>query len=863
MQRKNLYIVDGNSYCYRAYYAVSGLTTSDGRPSGAVYGFINMLNKLKSTVKPDYLAICFDLKGPTHRHEKFEDYKAQRKPMPDDLISQMGLIKEVISAYGIPIFEIEGYEADDLIASLVMRFKQEVDVYIVTGDKDMMQLVDKDVKIYNPQKDDAVIDEKRVFERFSVTPCQIIDLLALAGDSADNIPGVPGIGMKTAVDLIGKFGSFEGVFKNLDQITQKKRRESLTDFEEQARLSRELATLITDVDIVDALDELKVQDQDTETLIRIFQDLEFRNLLKGLSNKPPVVSAEISIDIIETPEALKRLGRKLKKLKECSICIGPDSEVVNGICCIDIAQDQTRMYRIKIGSKITLETIKKELSGFFSDQNMLTIGYDLKTVCLMLGQHGIYLNGPFFDVMVAAYLLEPNLGTLSIEEVARVFLNRNINKDVQAIEQMCIKDETAKLINDNWLGELFFDVEMPLVRVLASMQQAGIEVDEKLLLATGSKIDKKLTALIEKIYKISGCEFNINSTKQLREVLFEKLQLPVIKKGKTGPSTDADVLLTLANQHALPAVLLEYRELTKLKSTYIDGMLALIDKQTKRVYTSFNQTVTTTGRLSSSAPNLQNIPIKTESGRQIRAVFVACSGRQLLAADYSQIELRVLAHLSKDKHLIEAFKQDLDIHAFTASLIFGVEENTVTKKMRDIAKRVNFGIVYGMGAFGLAKDIGVSHDEAKKFISEYFNRYPLVKTYMQEQIDHARDKGYVTTLLNRRRYMPQITSKLAMQRSFAERTAMNTPIQGTAADLIKAAMVEVYRVFKAKKLKSVMLLQVHDELVFEVPKDEMEMVKRIVKDIMENVLRLDVPIKVSLKVGQNWKDMELIEGERG
>ncbi|MFH2137162.1 MAG: DNA polymerase I [Candidatus Omnitrophota bacterium] len=857
MQRKTLYLVDGNSYCYRAFYAIGDLRTSDGRPTGAVFGFVNMINKLKNDVRPDYLAICFDLKGPTFRHEKFEAYKAHRKPMPDDLVAQMGIIKEVVTAYGIPIFELDGYEADDVIASLAVKFKKSVDVYIVTGDKDMLQLVDEYVKIYNPQKENTVVDEDKVQELFSVKPSQITDFLALAGDSADNIPGVPGIGKKTAIELIGKFGSLDEILENTDQIPQQKRRELLEEYSEQARLSKDLACVITDVFVADTIDELKTEDIDTNKLREIFRDLEFKNLLKTLFHNNSVNSSPVPLKIIQSAVELSQLCKEFNSVKEYSFYVSVNEENNKAIDFIDISRDLKNIYRIIPGNSLGFEVIKKELAPVLSNPDILKISYDVKSAGVALADKGLFLEEPFFDIMVAAYLLQPSEGTLKIEDIAQAYLDKNIYTDTRAAEQMQLKKKLLHELKEKELEKLFSKVEMPLVRVLSSMQQVGICVDRKLLISTGKQLDKKLNELIQKIYKISGCEFNINSTKQLREVLFDQLKLPVIKKGKTGPSTDAEVLMRLSAQHALPQSILEYRELAKLKSTYVDGMLGLIDQQTNRLHTSFNQAVTATGRLSSSAPNLQNIPVRTEAGKKIRAIFVSRDKNwQLLSADYSQIELRVLAHLSKDKNLTKAFHEDRDIHDFTASLIFAVEEEAVTKKMRDVAKRVNFGIVYGMGSFGLARDIGVSVGEAKQFIEGYFARYPAVGTYMQQQIEQAKESGYVKTLLNRRRYIPQIKARDQMQRSFAERTAMNTPIQGTAADLIKVAMVEIYRIFAKEKLKAAMVLQVHDELVFDVPDTEMNKVRKIVKDVMENVLKLDVPIKVSLKIGSNWKDMK-------
>ena len=857
MQRKNLYIIDGNAYCYRSYYAVGDLRNSAGQPTGAVFGFVNMLNRLKLEANPDYIAVCFDLKGPTVRHKMFKDYKANRKPMPDDLIPQMDTIKKVIRAYGVPIFEVDGYEADDIIASLAVQFSPDADVYIVSGDKDMLQLVNDNIKVYNPQKDSTVIDADKVIERYKITPGQITDFLALAGDSADNIPGVPGIGPKTATDLINTFGGLEDILANLDNITQKKRRESLEEFSEQARLSKRLATVIKDIEVPRVLEDLGVKSPDNDLLSSLFRELEFRNLLRTVLPKEEAFSSQVeSLKIIDTEKKLTEVTKQLGAIKEVVLSVAVNPDDTDKINSIDLGFDNVDNCRINLQGELKLSDVVEPLNKILQDEKITKIGYDLKTVSLLLAKNEMFLKLPLFDILIAAYLLEPNRGMLKCEDIAQIYLGRNSYPNTRVSDFTQVKEVFEKELKDKELYELFSELEMPLVYILAAMETEGIAVDKTLLCNIGDQVNEKLEQIVGKIYKLSGCKFNINSTKQLREILFDKLNLPVLKKGKTGPSTDADVLLRLSQQHTLPALILEYRELAKLKSTYIDGLVDLINPQTNRIHTSFNQAITATGRLSSSAPNLQNIPIKTEAGREIRSVFVAKDkGWVLLSADYSQIELRVLAHLCRDEQLMYAFNQNMDIHTYTASLVFGMEQSVVTKKMRDVAKRVNFGIVYGMGPYGLARDIGVSHDEAKKFIADYFSRYPGVKEYMHSQVELAKSQGYVTTLLNRRRYIPQILARDAMGRNFAERTAMNTPIQGTAADLIKAAMVKVADILINNKLQSKMLLQVHDELVFDVPECEIEQMSEIVKETMEKAFILDVPIEVSLKIGKNWRDM--------
>ncbi|MFH1062078.1 MAG: DNA polymerase I [Candidatus Omnitrophota bacterium] len=857
MQRKKLYLVDGNSYIYRAYYAIGDLTTSTGIPTGAVFGFVTMLNRLKADAAPDYLAVCFDLKGPTLRHGGEVDYKKDRKPMPEDLVIQMQVVKEVIGAYGIPIFQLSGYEADDIIATLAVKFKKDVDVYIASSDKDMLQLVDKYVKIYNPQKESKIVDEAQVFARYNVTPSQITDLLALAGDSSDSIPGVPGIGPKTAAELLSMFEDLEGILKNTDKITQKKRKQLLEEFADQARLSKKLATVITDAPIDVSLERLKGTSPDAQTLRNIFQRLEFKNLYRNLADQEPQNNNAIKFEQINTKKELHAFSLDLEKEKTLSFCVRTDNEKLHNITSLEISFNENSLTTIIINKNLTIDDVQQQLAQIFSDQNTLKIGYDIKSSCIIFEKNNVKLEGPFFDIMVGAYLLEPGASRRTLGDIAGNYIGRNIDSKIQAAEQINIKNMLDAELKTKELLSLFNDVEMPLIRVLALMESAGIKVDKDLLCSMEKSIEGKLNVLTAQIYKTAGCEFNINSPKQLSDILFDKLKLPMGKKGKSGPSTNGEVLKQLALEHALPAMILEYRELAKLRSTYILGLLDLIDPITSRIHTSFNQTITATGRLSSSTPNLQNIPVRTDIGRKIRAAFISkASDWSLLSADYSQIELRVLAHMSEDEQLIRAFKQDLDIHAFTAALIFDIAEDQVDTKMRNLAKRVNFGIIYGMGAYGLARDIEVSHVEANKFIDEYFKRYPLVKKYLQSQIDQARETGYVTTLLNRRRYIPQINTKNAMQRSFAERTAMNTPIQGTAADLIKLAMINVFNELKQKQFEAVMVLQVHDELVFEVLDKELEQVKKTVKQCMENVFKLNVPIRVDLKSGKNWRDMQ-------
>lgn len=901
MKRDRLFLIDGNSFCYRAFYAIRNLSTSKGQPTNAIYGFVTMLNKIIKEESPQYLAIAFDLKGPTFRHRKFEEYKIHRKPMPDELEEQMPIIKEIIRAYNIPIYQMQGYEADDILATIAKKSeKKGYDVYIVTGDKDMLQLVDSYIKIYNVHKEGLIYDEVKVKERYGVGPEKMVDLIALMGDSSDNIPGIPGIGEVTAMQLIEKFGSLDRLLSGVEKLESENLRKRVSEFKEQAKLSKELATVETDVSIDVKEDELKLKEPDRERLYELFKELEFKSLLKEYA--PSGQTLEGEYELIRKEDDFKSLIKKLERQKEFALDF--ETTGTDPLLCEPVgvsfcwAQGQAHYVPINpalSASKNRYEVgksgVKDDACGFdakyvlsglrhiFEDADKRKIGQNIKYEKVLLANYGVQLNGIAFDTMVASYLLNPSKLNHNLDDIALEYLNFKMTPiaellgtgkkqitmkevDLEAIKRYCCQDADATLrlkqilepqLKEKNLDELFYDVEMPLVDCLASMELAGVAIDVKFLDKMSKEMDKQLHKLTSEIYEMAGCEFNINSPKQLSEILFERLKLPVVKKTKTGTSTDVEVLEALATIHALPASILKYRELAKLKSTYIDALPKLINPKTKRLHTSFNQTVTQTGRLSSSDPNLQNIPIKTEMGRQIRKAFIAGKSNHLIiSADYSQIELRILAHFSQDKELIEAFKEDRDIHTHTASLVFNVPEEKVTEEMRSAAKTVNFGIIYGMSPYGLSKDLGIEPAKAKEFIDSYFERYGKVRAYIEDTIEEARERGYVTTILNRRRYVPEINSKNNSIRQFAERTAINTPIQGSAADLIKVAMINIYRTLKEKKLKSMMILQVHDELVFEVPKDEVDVMKKTVKAEMETVAKLKVPIKVQIKVGSNW-----------
>jgi DNA polymerase-1 len=845
MKDKRVYLIDATAFCYRAFYALPMLATTFGQPTNAVYGFVNILNKILKERKPEFLAVCFDVSRETFRTKKFAEYKIHRPPMPDTLSSQIPIIKEIVKAYGISVYEKEGFEADDIIATLTTKAGQEgFKVTIVSSDKDILQLVDDNTIVFSPYKDEGVTyDENKVIERYGVKPNAIADIIALMGDDVDNIPGVAGVGEKTAASLVNDFGSLEKLLGSTDKIKQEKLRNLIAQNLDKINLSRELADLDRDVDIDFDLERLKIAEPDYQELFKLFKFLEFKKLLKDLPLE------ETSSDKIKVNEIYdKELPDSLESGEELVFYATAADEIVF-LAKNKIFKTATR------GSNV-----KKILE----DGRINKTSHDLKTLKILLAENNLTLNGLYFDTMIAAYLLNPSKAEYNLSDIAFDYLGEATAKEMVAEKALHIiarlRPILEKELREKSLFKLFKDLEMPLVAVLSSMELAGIKIDVGLLKKLSLDIEKRLIKLIGDIYELSGTQFNINSPKQLREILFEKLKLPVVRRSKTGPSTDEEVLKVLADKHKLPALLLEYRHLTKLKNTYIDTLPDLMDKKTGRIHTSFNQTGTETGRLSSSNPNLQNIPIKTDIGRNIRKAIIASGADYyLLSCDYSQIELRILAHLSRDENLIKEFKNDKDIHKATAALTYGVEEKDVSDEMRETAKRVNFGIVYGLTSYGLSRDLGISVDEAQRFIEAYFARYPRVQDYIQKQIEACEEQGFVTTILGRRRYIPQIANKNQAIRQFARRQAINTPIQGSASDLIKLAMVHIHREMAEKKMRSRMLLQIHDELVFDVPNLELNEMTKLARNRMENVLQLDVPVKVEIRKGRNWLEMKEVE----
>ncbi|MCX5698847.1 MAG: DNA polymerase I [Candidatus Omnitrophica bacterium] len=842
MIKKSFFLIDATAFCYRAFYALSGLSTSAGQKTNAVYGFINILNKVLKEQKPDYLVCCFDLSRDTFRLKKFAQYKMQRPAMPDGLISQIPLIKEVVGAYGIPIFEKEGFEADDLIAQLAKKaaFKS-LAVTIVSSDKDILQLVDKHISVFSPGKDSGVLyDLAKVKERFGVAPERLVDIIALMGDEADNIPGVPGIGNKTAQKLILEFGSLDKLFENISKVKPQKIKEMILEHSQRIKLNKELISLDQELDIDLDLKKAKTGQPDNGRLASIFKKLEFKKLLGEL---PDAADKTVPINLCSCNQV--ELTARLKDCDEIAIYGSSFEDLVFAI--------DDKFFSGKL--------IQAQLRLAISDLRIKKTGHDLKKFKVALFKEGLILNGLDFDIMLAAYLLNPSRTSYALEDLALENLGEFIRQGaLEAKEALALirrlKPRLLKALEEKNLSKLFFDLEMPLVSILAQMEQDGIKLDLELLKNLSRDIERRLIKLISDIYQASGTQFNINSPKQLGQVLFVKLLLPVIKKTKTGPSTDEEVLKRLSDKHPLPVLLLEYRQLTKLKNTYVDALPKLVDPSTGRVHTSFNQASTETGRLSSSNPNLQNIPIKTDIGSKIRQAIIASGEKNcLLSCDYSQIELRVLAHLSGDHTLIEAFSRNQDVHRLTASLIYNLSESEVKEQMREVAKRVNFGIIYGQSAYGLSKDLDIPVNQAQDFIDAYFLRYPKVREYIDSQIKKAQSEGFVTTLLGRRRYIPEINNKNMGIRQFAQRQAVNTPIQGTASDLIKLAMIKIGARIKSQGLKAKMILQIHDELVFDLLISELNILAGLVKVEMENVMKLEVPIKVDMKKGANWLEM--------
>lgn len=878
---KRLIIIDGNSIINRAFYALPDMTNSEGLHTNAVYGFTRMLFKIIDDYKPTHISVAFDKKAPTFRHKEYADYKAGRKKMPDELGQQLQPLKELLDTFNIHRMEMAGYEADDLIGTVAkMGEDNDFEVYIVTGDKDAIQLASNKTTTLITKKGVGEVEEYNydsVVERYEMTPTQFIDLKGLMGDKSDNIPGVPGIGEKTGIKLIKEFSSIENIIENIDQLKGSVKKK-IEENKEQAIFSKKLATIIRDVPIEISLDELSYGDYDKKAVIEEFKKFGFTTLIKQVLAMDDIEGEstveekiELKISHLDNVLEFKKEVEKTNKL-----FIKTVSKVGNileqNLMYVFLSADGENIYYI---NDEELELIK----DIISNEEIKKIGYNLKDDYLAFKPYNIEINNMFFDIAIGEYLIDSKSSTsYECSDIAMKYLTKKIKSQ----EELLGKGAKAKKFSDlsleelsTYFGEilntvynvypmmektfkdmdmeyLFYDVEMPLVEVLGSMEYCGMAVDKKQLNELGNKFKEIISNLEEEIFSLAGEKFNINSPKQLGVILFEKLELPVIKKTKTGYSTSADVLEKLRDKHEIIDKITEYRQIVKLNSTYVEGLLGIINPISGRIHSSFNQTITTTGRISSTEPNLQNIPVKTEMGREIRKVFIADEHSKLVDADYSQVELRVLAHMSGDKHMIEAFQNDIDIHSKTASQIFGVDVNDVSSKQRSEAKAINFGIVYGKTDFGLSQDLNIPVPQAKAYIESYFANYDKIKVFMDDAIKNATDNGYALTIFNRRRYIPEINSSNFMVRNQGKRFAMNAPIQGSAADIIKIAMVNVFTRLKDESLKSRLILQVHDELIVEAVEEELDKVCNIVKEEMESAVNLQVHLDVDLNVGDSW-----------
>ncbi len=851
--RENFFILDGTSLVYRAFYAIQNLKNSSGFPTNAIFGFIKILQKLIRDKKPDHLIIVLDAKGPTFRHIEYEEYKAHRKPMPDELVMQLPFIKEVVQAYGLPLFEISGFEADDVIGTLAQKAKEKFNVFIVSPDKDILQLVESSIEVIPNPSEELILNEEGVHKLYGIPAKKMTDFLGLVGDASDNIPGVQGIGPKTATLLLNEFDSLEKIFE--ESWTQKGRikKESLIEHEKVAKFSKMLATIRLDVPI--ELPENKKPDLNREKLTELFQKFEFRDLLRECLP----ASTSFHWEKVEDSKKCESIFSRIEKEGEVSFALHTQdllsSKQILGLA-MTLSEEETYYFPLQKNSQIIFNLLQ--------NPSIKKTGYDLKVSRQILEAQKKSLNGLSFDIMIACFLVNPSLHLESLKDIAAHFLSLSVPSDLDLTEESVslissaifrLKNILKDMLIQSGQKDLFEEMEMPLVEVISDMETEGIPLHIPYLQAMSKELEKTLGLLIKDIHELSGEIFNINSPKELSKILFEKLKLPTLKKTKTGFSTNAEVLDSLAEKHEIIPKILEYRQLGKLKSTYIDALPLLVNSQTGRLHTTFSQTTAETGRLASTNPNLQNIPIRSSLGKKIREAFVAPPKTVLLSADYSQIELRILAHLSEDPGLIQAFERNEDIHRSTASAIFNIDPKEVSEAQRSKAKAINFGIVYGMGSFGLAKGLKISIKEAEDFIRYYYERFQNVKSFIQHTLQKAREQGYVTTLFNRRRYLPDMNSPNPQLRQMAERMAMNTPIQGTAADLIKLAMIRIHEDLKKHHLQSRLVLQIHDELILIVPHDELSQAETVLKEGMENIATLKVKLKVDIHSGKNWMEL--------
>ncbi|MHB1419688.1 MAG: DNA polymerase I [Bacillota bacterium] len=875
-------LLDGNSLAHRAFYALPLLTNRQGVFTNAAFGFTTMLFKLLGEEKPDYVAVAFDMSRATFRQAEYAEYKAHRKATPDELRPQIPLIKRILQAAQIGIYEKEGYEADDLIGTLSRVAEAEgMLTLIVTGDRDALQLVSPDTRALITRKGISVLEiygEEEIYTRYGLAPVQLIDVKALMGDASDNIPGVPGIGEKTALKLIQEYGSLEEILTNVDHFPKSALTEKLKTYAEQARLSKRLGTIDRSVPVDVYLEDCRYPKTNNEELLTVFKELEFNRLIPGLvkqmaENKrssPCTPEKESpSYILLDTQSKINQMLKQVAEAGEASISLrlsGTDYLKAD-LEALAISSPGSEPFLLDFNHlQCTREEVLHRLGALLSDQHIKLYFHDAKAALVVFHRLGCPVGHLVGDTMIAGYLLNPtasahDLPSLSLEHLDLPLSDTGDRAEI--IERATIVGALIPVLHEKLkqvdMEKLYHEVELPLARVLAGMEMFGFTLDVAQLKNMSGELATRIEQVSDEIYQIAGEKFNIHSTRQLAVILFEKLKLPTSKKTKTGYSTNAQVLEDLAAEHEIVAMVLEHRQLAKLKSTYVEGLQVLANPSTGKVHTTFNQTVTATGRLSSTEPNLQNIPIRMELGRRIRRAFIpSIPGWVILAADYSQIELRVLAHFSGDASLIDAFKHNRDIHTYTAAEVFGVPMDQVSYEMRRRAKAVNFGIVYGISDFGLARDLGISRKEASEYIKLYFARYHGVKRYMEEVVEEARQKGYVCTMLNRRRYLPDLFSPNYNVRNFGERTAINTPIQGSAADIIKLAMILVDGELEKRKLSSRMILQVHDELIFEVPPEELGELAALTKSCMEDAVQLQVPLGVDLKTGDNWHDLSKI-----
>lgn len=900
--RPLLLLFDGNALVHRAFHALPPLTvTKTGEMVNAVQGFASTLLKVLGEIKPTHWAIAFDRPTPTFRHEKFEEYKAQRPRTPDELVTQIERVHQLAEAFHIPVFEIDGFEADDILGTLSRQANERgIETIIVTGDNDVLQVVSPKTKVLAPRRtfsDTVLYDESLVEEKYGIPPRQLADFKALTGDPSDNIPSIPGIGKKTAARLLQQFGSLDEIYAHIDEVSPDKVRALLQQYREQVFRNQELARIVTSVPVTLDLDSCRVTIYDRQKVVELFRELGFAQLLSrlpqeiGVTERAPVqVKAPVKGDyhIVATQDALEGLLAQLTAVGEFAIDLETSSKEVMtaDLVGISISLRPAEAYYIPVGhrglsqvSQLPLSLVIDHLKTVIEDPTKAKIAHNGKFDMIALAEHGIALHNLAFDTMLAAHLLGEKALSLKALAFNRLGVEmtpiddligkgtKQVSMAMVPIEQVAryacadaditlrLKEQLEPELRNHGLWQLFSEVEMPLVPVLVAMERNGVALDLDMLREMSHSLGREMMRIEAEIYNCLGHKFNLNSSQQLSQVLYEELKLPKPRKTKSGYSTEASALEELKGTHPIIELVLQYRQLAKLKSTYTDAFLELINHRTGRLHTSFNQTGTVTGRLSSSEPNLQNIPVRGELGNKIRQAIIAQPGWLLVSADYSQIDLRVLAHVSQDPELIATFLRDEDVHTATASRVFNVPPEKVTPEMRRVAKTVNFGVIYGMSDYGLEQATSFTREEAARFIASYFEKYPGIRKYIDDTTRQARELGYVQTVMGRRRYIPEINSPNRQVREAAERMAINMPVQGTSADIIKIAMVNLYREMVKRRLKSKMLLQVHDELVFEVPPDELDTMRQLIAEIMPNALKLIVPLKIDIKVGKNWAEM--------